>query len=122
MIIEQIEALVRKGTVIPKPEAKADFVVKGWGVRRGERALVYLVPNHKDPSRPYEKGVTLSEFERAYQRVMSGEDFDRKWFEENMSACAAEGGCNFTTIGGLFQLLRIVEYERGRYYRRETRT
>jgi hypothetical protein len=37
------------GTVIPKPEAKDDFTVKGWGKRNGEAALIYFIPNHNDP-------------------------------------------------------------------------
>jgi hypothetical protein len=61
-----IEDRIRKsappGTVIPKPEATASFVVKGWGKRRGENALVYRIHNHQQPGRPYEKGITVSEF------------------------------------------------------------
>lgn len=49
MIIEQIKEFVYKRTVIPKPDAKADFIVKGWGRRRGENALIYFIPNHNKP-------------------------------------------------------------------------
>ena len=31
MIVEKIRASIRPGTIIPKPEGKADFRVKGWG-------------------------------------------------------------------------------------------
>jgi hypothetical protein len=58
MITENIRKSVCGEQVIPKPEAEADFVVKGWGRRRGEAALIYRIPNHRAPSKPYEKGIT----------------------------------------------------------------
>lgn len=114
-IVQEIMAKVAVNTVIPKPEARADFLVKGWGKRRNEPALVYKIPNHKNPNKPHEKGITVSEWRQAYQQICDGEDFDRQWFNENMSNCASEGGCNFTTIGGIFQLLGLVDYQRGAY-------
>jgi hypothetical protein len=33
------------GTVIPKPETQDEFMVKGWGKRNGEAALIYFIPN-----------------------------------------------------------------------------
>ncbi len=114
-IVAQIKAKIKSGTVIPKPDATADFVVKGWGMRRSEEALIYKVPNNKNPQKPYEKGINISEWKKAYRRVMNGEDFDKDWFTRNLPGCADEGDCNFTTIGGIFQLLGIVDYERGVY-------
>jgi len=115
MIVGQIRAKAKPGVVIPKPDAKSDFIVKGWGKRRGEEALIYFVPNHRNPGRPNQKGINVSEWEKAYGRVVSGEDFSRQWFQKNMTACSDEGTCNFTTIGGIFQLLGLVDYERGAY-------
>lgn len=113
-ILEQIETRVPPGTKIPKPEARADFFVKKvWGVRRGERALVYTIPNHKTPTKPYQKGVTVSEWVAAFEHLMEAGDLTRSWFEQSMPACAEEGGCNFTTIGGVFELLGYAEYDRG---------
>ena len=65
-ILAEIERKIGPGTIIPKPQARADFIVKGWSVRRGERALIYTIPNHKAPTKPYQKGVTLrSGFKRS---------------------------------------------------------
>ena len=115
-IISEIKMKAKTGTVIPKPEAKSDFVVKGWGKRRGESALIYKIPNHKNPSKLSEKGVNVGEWHKVYSRIKSGEDFTRDWFNHNMPDCAREGSCNFTTIGGVFQLLGLVDYyERGVY-------
>ena len=117
MIADRIRINVKPNTVIPKPEATADFRVKGWGKRRGEPALIYTIPNHRDSSKPYEKGVTESEFTAAYDRLISNGELRREWFNTNLAACAKEGGCNFTTIGGIFQIIGIASYaERGVYH------
>ena len=115
-ILELIEKKVSPGTVIPKPEARGDFVVKGWGRRRGERALVYTIPNHRNPSSPYEKGITESEWGMAFHRLSLTGEFTREWFSNTMTRCNNEGSCNFTTIGGIFEYLGIARYaDRGTY-------
>ena len=117
MLIEKIQCLQR-GTVIPKPEATADFKIKGWGKRRREPALIYWIPHHKNPTKPGEKGVTVSEFERAHAEIMLNGSFTRIWFNSTLGSCAKEGGCNFTTIGGIFVLLGLARYKsRGTYVR-----
>ncbi|MCG6258646.1 hypothetical protein, partial [Vibrio furnissii] len=98
------------GLVIPKPEAKADFVIKGIGRRRGEEALIYRIPSHSEKAPFYEKGVTLSEFQLAYSHLRESGYLTRTWFNNNLSACAKEGACNFTTIGGVLCILGVAEY------------
>lgn len=110
MIWNNILNMAPPGTVIPKPAAKGDFVVDRIGKRRGETALIYTVPNHKNPKKPYKKGITISEFERAHQKLVIDGEFTRRWFRKNMPRCNSEGGCNFTTIGGLFVLIGEAEY------------
>ena len=108
-------AATSAGKVIPKPEAKAPFLIKGMGRRRGEPALIYTILSHTG-RRPYEKGITITEFEKAYTQLKRIGAFDRSWFNENLSSCAKDGGCNFTSLGGVFQILGIAEYsERGQY-------
>jgi hypothetical protein len=77
MIVEQIKKGVHPRTAISKPNAKEDFIVKGWERRRGEDALIYFIPNHNDPNRPYQKGITKSEWEKAYQQIMNNGTFSR---------------------------------------------
>ena len=116
MIVDRIREKVRSGMIIPKPEAKADFVVKGWGRRRGEKALIYTIPNHNNPEKPYEKGITDSEFELAYQQLQRSGELTRAWFDEKLPACNKEGSCNFTSVGGIFELLGEATYSgRGAY-------
>jgi hypothetical protein len=114
-LIQRIQSLPPE-TVIPKPEAHGDFVVKGMGRRAERDALVYLIPNHKTPSKPYQKGVTVSEWESAHEHLMSTGELTKHWFDASLPRCAREGGCNFTTIGGIFSLLGIASYDGpGRY-------
>jgi hypothetical protein len=118
VIAERLRASIDAGRLIPKPEAKSDFVVKGWGKRRGESALIYQIPNHSNPSKPYEKGITVAEFEKAHAELVKSGEMTRDWFNRNLPDCAKEGGCNFTTIGGIFELLGEANYsDRGVYVR-----
>jgi hypothetical protein len=115
---DRIRRLVALGTAIPKPETEAEFLVRGWGQRRGEPALIYSIPNHRNPSKPHEKGITESEFEKAFSQLEASGKFTRAWFNEHLPACAKEGPCNYTTIGGMFQLLGEARYaSRGVYER-----
>ena len=117
MIVDQIRMNIKPGTVIPKPETTA-HTVKGWGTRRDQDALIYRMPNHSNPSKPREKGITSSEFSAAYDQLIKTGSFTHKWFENKLKNCYMEGTCNFTTIGGVFKLLGIAKYaERGTYVR-----
>ncbi len=117
MIIDRIRREIPPGTVIPKPEAAGEYIVKSWGRRRGEDALIYFIPNRSHPEKPYEKGITTSEFRQAFQEIQETGKISRQWFNHRMQACAFEGSCNFTTIGGIFELLGIAVHERARYVR-----
>jgi len=115
-LIQRIRAL-QPGTVIPKPEASGDFVVKGIGRRSEQDALVYLIPNHEAASKPYQKGVTIREWESAYDRLATTGELTRRWFDANLTRCASEGSCKFTTVGGIFSLLGIAFHDRPGIYR-----
>ncbi len=115
-IIGKIEDWASPGTEIPKPETDSVYRVKGWGRRRGERALIYFIPNHANRCQPHEKGATESEWEQAYARLISEEELRHSWFKGSMARCHKEGSCNFTTIGGVFVALGIaVRHGRGVY-------
>ena len=101
-IIDRLEAEVMPGSVIPKPKTGREYRVKGWGTRRGERALIYFIPSRNE-SKPYQKGVTVSEWKRAYEQLVSAGELRRSWFKSALPACNREGSCNFTTIGGVFE-------------------
>ena len=117
-IIGRIEAAIEPGTLIPKPVTEAEHRVTGWGVRRGERALIYSMPNHSNPARPHAKGVTVSDWEQAYEQLMLTGKFEYSWFISAMPECFKIGPCNFTTIGGVFTLLGIAERSARGIYRK----
>jgi len=113
MIIRLIDDNIKPGTIVPKPKGSTEFIVKSiWDQRRrGEGALIYTIPNRKDPSRVYLKGITKTEFIRAYQELETTGYFTRQWFINNLTGCSREGDCNFTTIGGIFDLIGLAKYE-----------
>jgi len=82
-LIQRIQSLP-PGTVIPKPKARGHFVIKGWGKRAGEDALIYFIPNHSDRSKPYQKGITVSEWAAAYDELMDEQKFSKQWFNANL--------------------------------------
>ncbi len=117
-LLDRILSDVAIGTEIPKPAARAPFRLKGEGIRRGERAIVYSIPSHSNEHRSHEKGITVSGLEKAYSELLRCGEITRIWFNTHLKACAREGACNFTTIGGLLELLREAEYQKRGTYRR----
>jgi hypothetical protein len=108
---ERIESAASSGTLLPE----TTFRVKGPGIRRGEKALVYLIPNAKRPEKPSEKGFNISEFGDAYRQLVRSGEFTTAWFRANLAECFDEGDCNFKAIGAVFLLLGKASYTRGKY-------
>lgn len=116
MIEAQIRELAEnwQGATIPKPGAKAAFRIKGLGIRRGETALIYTISSYTG-SKPYQKGITIAEFRKAYSNLKKRE-FNGPWFNQELPGCAKEGSCNFTSLGGILELLGVAKYSgRGVY-------
>lgn len=117
-LLDRILNACKPGTEIPKPRARSPFTVKGEGRRRGERALIYRIPNHARPAAPREKGITASELDRARDELLESGHLTLSWFNEQLPGCAREGACNVTTVGGLLVLLGEAEYSGSGVYRR----
>ena len=79
---------------------------------------MYRIPNLRDPKHPQEKGVTDSEFALTYDQFNDTGTLTREWFNRNLPGCAQEGSCNFTTIGGVFELLGEASWAECGVYRR----
>ena len=120
MLLDRIISTFTPGTEIPKPAAHAPFKIKGEGIIRGERAIMYSIPNRKNPARPSQKGVTASQLEKAYHQLLRSGVLTRDWWNNHVRYSAGEGGCNFTTVGGLLQLLGEAEYVKRGVYRQHT--
>ena len=123
-LIERIKNIAPPGTVIPKPETNRQKVV-GWGWSRGECALVYSIPNKKGKAKQSTKRIKVSDFQAAHKVLIGTGEFTKSWFNQHLRACANDGDCNFTTIGGIFELLgdaRHCECKRGVYYSKSNTT
>lgn len=77
-IIARIEYTVTPGVVIYTTRKGGNYMMKGWGTRRDECALIYTIPNNKEPSEPYEKGITVSEWRQACAQLVSARVFTRR--------------------------------------------
>ena len=121
MIFNRIRRVAPPGTPIPKPLTRSSHVSR-FDIKRGRPALIYTIRNRRDPHNPHEKGITDREFEAAHDRLVNAGELTRQWFNHRLSLCAAEGPCNFTTIGGVFKLLGLATYERRGVYRKTSRS
>jgi len=118
MIIEGIKSDIRPGTIIPKPQSAREYRVVGWGQSRGEDALVYSIPTLLSGGKASKKRIKISDFKAAYDVLVKTGQFTYSWFKDNLPDCAKDGNCNFTTIGGIFELLGVAQYaDRGVYLR-----
>ena len=100
---------------IPKPITKTHYI-KGLGSRRGEDAIIYTIASKYNSHNKYEKGITKTELNTAFKFLYKKKYFNRQIFIGLLPSCNKEGGCNFTTIGGLFVMLNVAKYEWGSYY------
>ena len=109
MLVERIRKVAPPGTVIPKPKSASNKVV-GWGKSRGEDALVYAIPTKRGGHRQSTKRIKVSDFQSAHKVLIVTGEFTRSWFKQYLQDCNKDGGCNFTTIGGIFVLLGDASY------------
>jgi len=89
------------------------YRIKGLSKRRGEDAIVYLVPNREDPTKPSPKGFAASELRCAYRQLSNNGEFTRTWFDSEMKECAKGAPCNFLAIGAVFVGLELAEKKHG---------
>ena|ERR1035437_936397 len=123
--MQDIVALLKSlpvGTRIPKPEAVGEFRIKGWVDSPDGEALAYKIPSHAIPPRPRSKTVSTRRFKLSFERLMTTGELTRSYFKTTATKKTDEGGCNFTTVGGLFCLLGFAEYAGNAAYRRRSAT
>jgi hypothetical protein len=91
-----------------------NYQVKGFGTRRGQEALVYLIPNRKKLGNCYEKGISEPEWEQAYGQLCQSGVLDRRWFDAKMPECSKDGTCQFLAVGAVFVALGVAIKTRGK--------
>jgi hypothetical protein len=95
------------------------YTIKGLGERQGEDAIVYLVPNREQPTKPSQKGFTASELRLAYHQLSNSGEFSRAWFNSEMKECAKGAPCNFLALGAVFVGLNLAEKKHGLFSLRQ---
>ena len=109
-IQHRVEQLVREQAVVPKPLSSGTCRLLRIGESRGARALVYELPKRPESKRASTKRIPLSVFEECADRLSDTGSFTRTWFAEHYPKLESDGTCNFTTVGGILQLLGLALY------------
>ena len=109
-MLSKIKQTVLPGVAIPKPVSKEVYLVVGWGRSRGEEALVYELPPKPNTKKASRKRLPASVFDAADKEFQQNGQITRTWFQTNFPAVDADGDCNFTTLGGVFELLGRAVY------------
>jgi len=118
MIFELIKRTMLPGTRIPKPRSKETYRFVRWGFSRGEEALVYQIPAKPGTKKLSTKRIPRSVFEEAYETLLNKGEITKVWFANAFPKVDADGSCNFTTLGGIFQILNLAEWAGEGVYRR----
>lgn len=117
-ICSQIRDALKKGVRIPKPRSKEAYRFVGWRSSRGEEAFVYEIPERPGSKRPSTKRIPCSAFKEACRTLLENGEITRAWFAEAFPQVNADGSCNFTTLGGIFQILGLAKCVRPGVYQR----
>jgi hypothetical protein len=88
------------GTAIPKVESSRKYRIKRWSYRNGEEWLSYTVAN---------KSIRVSWIRECFDELGRTGELRTQWFRDSFYDGKDLGGCNFTTIGGLFVLIGIAQ-------------
>ncbi|MCI0376008.1 MAG: hypothetical protein L0215_00225 [Gemmataceae bacterium] len=104
------------GTKIPKPQSTKDFLLQEIGEKDGEPAVAYTIP--LSSGRQGTKWLTRSQLEAAYEEICGKGEITKAWWREHIALGKDDGGCNFTTFGGLLVLLGEAERAGSGRYRR----
>ena len=95
------------GTRIPKPGSDRRYEIKGWVSVNGEERIAYTVAN---------KAIPISWLRKSLGELSRTGRLESAWFRRAFYKGKDLGGCNFTTVGGLFQLIGIAKYSRPGVY------
>ena len=118
MIWNLIKETIKPGTIIQKPKSKKKYHFLGCGVSRGEESFVYELPTNPNTKRSSKKRIPCSAFNEAYKILLKNGEITKTWFASAFPKVNADGGCNFTTLGGVFQIIKLAEWINAGTYRR----
>lgn len=110
-ILQEVKKIALPGLKIPKPISDANYQVIKWVCKNGENIMYYSIPNKINASKPYTKSIKESDFKKAYFQLSKVGLLNRIWFNKELQHDSCCHPCNFTTIGGIFELLEITTYD-----------
>ena len=110
-ILQEIKKITLPGLKIPKPKCVANYQVIKWVYKNDENIMRYSIPNKINVGKPYTKSIKESDFKKAYIQLSKVGLLNRNWFNKELQHDSYCHPCNFTTIGGIFELLEIVTYD-----------
>ena len=111
-IQQHVERLVRAKAIVPKPQSTETYRLVRIGKSRGARALIYELPKRPESKRVSTKRIPLSVFEECANQLSGTGSLTRTWFIDHYPKLESDGTCNFTTVGGVLQLLGLALYSR----------
>ncbi len=107
-IISLISNEIHIGTQIKKPSSVS--------------SVLKIEPNKENAFLKYSIGkmgssktVSQEEFIEAFKKIKEDGYINRMWYVEKFPYQHKNKPCNFTTIGGVFEILKIVTYKNGYY-------
>ena len=109
-LLRDVERLVQDQKVVPKPQSPETYRLVSIGESRGARALVYELPKRPGSKSVSTKRIPLSAIEECASRLLETGSLTRTWFVEHYPKLEKDGTCNFTTVGGVLQLLGLARY------------
>jgi hypothetical protein len=91
------------------------FIVVGANIPKPRGHKCTILNIHENNEKPFlkyctgnsKKTISKAEFRGAYQRLLDNNSFTKQWFNKHFPTKA---GCNFTSIGGVFEKLGIAKY------------
>jgi hypothetical protein len=95
------------GTSIPKVESTRNHQIKDWSFKGTKESFSYTVAS---------KSMRVSWIRGCFEELGKTGELRTAWFRESFYDGEDLGGCNFTTIGGLFILIGIAKRARKGLY------
>jgi hypothetical protein len=117
-ICDQVRNILKEGIIIPKPRSKEAYRSLGWKSSRGEEAFIYALPKRPKSKRASTKRIPSSVFKEACRILIEDGAITKAWFTEAFPKLNADGSCNFTTLGGVFQILGFAKWAKPGSYKR----
>ena len=108
----EIIKLYDKKTIMRKPEGEKFYVCKIGTTKIGEEKKDAFQYSGQSKYVPFD---TLF---ACYKKITSSGSLSRDWFNQNFPFESSSRPCNFTTIGSIFEILKIAKYEGEGSYRK----